>query len=190
MMSQLNLIMTHAVVFVARGYHLDKRTPAWVGNAAGISAHTCITLILDSVDACAPLSLGRCIFFRLESDYIHVVSPKEAVSCMSEVVNNPVFIEGENIPMTFALPVINRLWFDTIKNKNMATNQKHPQRWYKTVFNHVDHYLSAFREFSKQAALAHSKRIPLLSTGTPVTWPVLQLDSTNHSWDVSNPPSP
>lgn len=47
---------------------------------------------------------------------------------MSEVVNNPVFIEGENIPMTFALPVINRLWLDTIKNKNMATNQKHPVR--------------------------------------------------------------
>lgn len=65
---------------------------------------------------------------------------------MSEVDNDPVFI---NIPMAFALQVINRIWVDTIKNYNMATNPKHPERWDKTMFNHVDHYLSAYGELSK-----------------------------------------
>lgn len=91
--------------------------------------------------------------------------------------------------MAFALQVINRIWVDTIKNYNMATHPKHQERWDNTMFNHVDHYLSAYRELSKHTALAHGRRIPMLSTGISVTWPILQLDSTNHSWDVSNAPS-
>lgn len=35
---------------------------------------------------------------------------------MSKVVNNPIFVEIKNIPITFDLLVANRIWFDTIKN--------------------------------------------------------------------------
>lgn len=40
---------------------------------------------------------------------------------MFEVVNNPV-LWGNDIPITFALGVINRIWFDTVKNDIEATN--------------------------------------------------------------------